>query len=476
MNLIHQFPEIKILQDLAGEQKRRVFLVGGFLRDHVLKRPVNDLDFAVDKGALRLAELFAARIKGKYILLDQEHNCARVAKKVKGVLLTYDFADYRAGDYQADLASRDFTINTLSVDINALKADDELDAVILDSKRGMKDILGKRIKRTSIRALKDDPLRMMRAFSLKANLGFKIELETLNQIRKEKDLLRSVSYERIREELFKVLESDQSADILKSMDKVGLLELIIPQVHVMFGCKQGGYHHLDVWPHSLEVVRQLDKIFRENRDPEIDEYSRRVIGGGHSRRSVMKLAALLHDIGKPDTRKKEGERISFHGHENVGKNIAKSVARMLKLSTQERHVLEDMVLWHLRPGYLSNYKKPSERMVYRFLRDTGEEAAGVLLLSLADQRSTRGPLTTESDQKHHESICTGLVKTFFEKKKELPYVPLLNGNDIMKKLKLESSPLIGKILVEVREQHSLGKLKTREEALELARKMAEAAG
>lgn len=474
MKLLHTFPELEKLQDLARKNKQQVYLVGGFVRDYLLERPMKDLDFTVDHDALKLAELFAESVKGKYILLDAEHNCARVAKKIKGELFTYDFAGYRAGDFKEDLALRDFTINTLAVDINGLNKDDELDGIILDSKRGMKDLKAKRIKRTSIRALKDDPLRMMRAFSLKANLGFRIELETLNQIRKDKDLLREVSYERIRDEFFKVLESDKTAEILKSMDKVGLLERIIPQVHVMFDCKQGGYHHLDVWPHSLEVVRQLDKIFEQNTDPQIKVYTDEIIGGGHSRRSLMKLAGLLHDIGKPDTRKKEGERFTFHGHEHVGKNITKSIATMLKMSTSERHAVQDMVLWHLRPGYLSNFKKPSDRMVYRYLRDTGEEAAAILLLSLADQRSTRGPLTTENDQKHHEQICRGLIGAFFNKKKESPYVPLVDGNDVMKKLRVNGSPLIGKILVEIREQHALGKITTKKEALELAAKIAKA--
>ncbi len=283
MNLIRQYPEIKILQDIAQEHKLQVYLVGGFLRDYVLKRPVNDFDFTVDKNALKLAELFSKEVKGAYILLDEEHRCARVAKKVKGILMTYDFADYRAAEFAEDLSLRDFTINTLAVNINTLKIDDELDQVIIDSKRGMKDILGQKIKRTSIRSLRDDPLRMMRAFSHKANLDFKIELKTLNQIRKERELLRSVSYERIREELFKILESDRTSDILKAMDKIGLLEIIIPQIHVMYDCKQGGYHHLDVWPHSLEVVRQLDKYFRENSDQEIKDYTDEIVGGGHSR-------------------------------------------------------------------------------------------------------------------------------------------------------------------------------------------------
>ncbi len=474
MKLLLEFPVLVTLRNLAKRRRLRVHLVGGCLRDYLLGRPMNDLDFAVDRRALPLAEAFAKAIRGKYILLDEEHQCARVAKKSKGCLFTYDFAGYRGKGLEEDLSLRDFTINTLAVDLNALTEEDALEDVIIDYKRARKDIADRRIKRTSMRALTDDPLRMMRAFSLKANLGFKIELKTLNQIRKERGRIRDVSPERVREEFFKILESDKTAEILKAMDRVGLLERVVPQVRVMFDCRQGGYHHLDVWPHSLEVVRQLDQLLADVDDPDLQVYLDETVGGGHSRRALIKFAGLLHDVGKPDTRKRVGERLTFHGHEHVGRRIATAVCRMLKLSTHERHSVEDMVQWHMRPGYISNYKRPSPRMLYRYFRDTDEEAAAIALLSLADQRSTRGPLTTAEDQRHHEQICRQLIAEHFQKQKEEPYVPLVNGHDIMKALRLQGSPLIGEILSEIQEQHALGKIKTKTEALALAKRMAKA--
>ena len=148
------------------------------------------------------------------------------------------------------------------------------------------------------------------------------------------------------------------------------------------------------------------------------------------------------------------------------------MAKALKLSTKERFALQDMVLWHLRPGYLSNFKKPSEKAIYRYFRDTNEEAVGVALLSLADQRATRGPLTTEEDQKHHEKICLNLVERFFKKKKEKPFIRLINGDTLIKELKLKPSPLFAKIFDQVEEQQVTGKIKTRKEAVELAKKIA----
>jgi putative nucleotidyltransferase with HDIG domain len=475
MSFLSDYPQLVTIQDIARRKKIPIFLVGGFLRDLQLGVEKKDFDFAVGRDALAVARLFARKIKGAFVLLDRERGCARVAKKIGGALYTFDFADFRAKTFSEDLSHRDFTINTLSLDLLKLKTSTPAAAALLDAKGGLRDLKEKRIRRVSPDAFQEDPLRMMRAFSLKATLGFKIEAQTLSQIRREKDLISRVSYERIREELFKILESDAAARVLKAMDRVGLLAKIIPQVKVMGSCKQGTYHHLDVWPHSLETVAQMEKVFKEMEgDARVAGYLRETLGGNRGRRALMKLAALLHDIGKPDTRKKEpGGRVSFHGHEHVGKNIVKHIGGLLKLSVGERRTLEDMVRWHLRPGYLSNFKQPSEKAVYRYFRDTKETAVAVLLLSLADQRATRGPATTQADQEHHEAVCLGLVRRFFKKKDENPLVRLITGDDLIKGLKLSPSPLFAKILKAVEERQSLGELKDKREALALAKKIAE---
>jgi putative nucleotidyltransferase with HDIG domain len=474
MSFFLDSPQLKIIQQMARRRRVAVHLVGGFLRDVVLGRPGirMDFDFAVEKGALAFARSFARQIKGAYVLLDGEHGCARVVKRTEKGIATFDFADYRAKTFKADLAHRDFTINTLSVDLKSLDEKADLRGLIRDAKHGLKDLQQKTLRCVTLKAFQDDPLRLLRAFSLQAALGFTIEARTLRQIKKDKQRLRQAAYERIREELFKILESPRAASTFKAMDKIDFLEQVIPQIKVMEHCLQGGYHHLDVWPHSLEVVGQLETILEEKKnDADIGPYLAQKIGGDHSRQSLMKLAALLHDIGKPQTRKEEPGRVSFHGHEHVGRDISRAIAKMLKISTAERHALEDMVLWHLRPGYLSNFQHPSEKSIYRYFRDTKEEAASILLLSLADQRSTRGPLTTERDQQHHETICLRLVEQFFNKKKEKPFVRLINGKDLIRNLKLKPSPFFGKILTAVEEAQNLGKITVKEEALALAKKL-----
>lgn len=472
MSFLAEYPQLKIIQKIAVKRRAWVYLVGGFLRDVLLSRRQTDFDFAVEKNAVAFAKQFADSVKGAFVLLDDEHGCGRVVKKIDGIPWTFDFADFRAKTLKKDIASRDFTINTLYADLLKIKDGEEVHSHIVDLSGARKDLKKKIIRLVFDRAFQDDPLRLMRAYSLQATLGFKIEAKTAARIKKDSLLIRNVSMERVREELFKILSSPRAYQTLKDMDRAGFLQKVIPQIAVMFGVKQGGYHHLDVWKHSLEVLRQFELILEDIKEnKEWSGYLNEVVASNHTRASIIKLTALMHDIGKPETKKVEPDRTSFHGHEHVGRNITRIVAKHLKLSVRERHILEDTVLHHLRPGYLSNFKVPTEKSVFRYFRDTKDEAVSILLFSLADQRSTRGPLTTEKDQKHHEQICLGLVKRYFQEKKKVPLVRLISGNDLIRKLKLKPSPLFAKILSSVEEAQALGKITTKQEALAFAAKI-----
>lgn len=471
MSSFSEFPELSRLYALASSRKQRLFVVGGALRDLYLGRAGHDLDFAVSSGAVGLARRFAKAVKGAFVLLDEESGCARVAKKHTGGLWTYDFADFRARTLKGDLARRDFTVNTLAADLKDILAGRE--DRIQSHPRALSDLRSKTLRIAARGAFKDDPLRLLRAYSLKAQFGFRIEPETLALIKAQRALIRNVSPERVREELFKILASPRAAAVIKGMDRDGILFEVIPQVRVMYGVQQGGYHHLDVWEHSLEVLVQFEKLLKEfSDDKAVTEYLQQELGGGHSRLAVLKLACLLHDIGKPDTKKKEpGGRTTFHTHEHVGRHVTRIIARQLMLSTKERYALEDMVMYHLRPGYLANFKRPSDKAVFRYFRDTGEGAVAIALLAMADQRSTRGPLTTAHDLKHHQDICLSLLKKYFVKKKEKPFVRLLTGHDLIRELGLKPGPQFAGILGKVEEAQHLGKVTTKEQALDLVKRM-----
>lgn len=472
LSLIHEFPELKELDALVKRSSQKVHLVGGFLRDVVLDRLSHDLDFTVDSKAIALAEKFAQRIKGAFVLLDDDNGCARVVKKRQGQIITFDFADWRAKTLRGDIAHRDFTINTMSCSLTkVLKSSDVNVSLMSDPLNGLSDLKIKTIRMTQAQTFEEDPLRLMRAFSLSAQLGFKIEKETLKQIKHDVRLILNVSKERVRDELFKVLDSPRAFKTLRAMDRIGLLRCLIPTLQEMVAVHQGGYHHLDVWKHSLEVVNQFEKIDREYRDNEnVQIYLAEGSSQYRTRRALLKLGCLLHDIGKPQTKKIEGARTSFHSHEHVGAQMTKTIGRQLKLSTKERHALENYVRLHLRPGYLSNFKRPTKKAVFRYFRDAKEEAIAVLLLAMADQRSTRGPLTTEQDQQHHAQLCQRLIEEYFVEEAKPKPVKLISGDDLKKQFGLKPGPMFKEILTFVDEQQALGKISSKEEALEIVEK------
>ena len=178
----HQvYPHIRVIQDLAAQRKAKVFLVGGFPRDALLHRECHDFDFAVEAGAISLAKSFAKKIKGAFVLLDEAHGCARVVKKENDLIVTYDFADFRGKTFKDDLAHRDFTINTFSIELSKLNSQMNLQNDLLCSRRAEKDLSEKRIRMASVKAFQEDPLRLMRGFSLQAQLGFRIEPATVTR-------------------------------------------------------------------------------------------------------------------------------------------------------------------------------------------------------------------------------------------------------------------------------------------------------
>ncbi len=473
MPTLNDLPEVPSLVALARVRRVTLYLVGGYLRDQYLRRRGRDLDFIVSSGAVMFARAFARKSRGAFILLDAGFGCARVARKTLDGLWTYDFADLRAKDLAGDIRKRDFTMNTLVVDLTTLEPGREILSACRKNPAALADINARKIRMTSPAAFDDDPLRLLRAYSLSAQTGFTIDPQTLAAVASRVRQICQVSPERVRDEFFKILETPRAAVTMNRMAASGLLLAVIPQLQLMESVPKGGYHHLNVWRHSLQALAEVEKLFVSFKaDAELSGYLAVIVGGGHSRAALIKFACLLHDTGKPETRKEMPDgRLSFHGHERVGRDMTRIICRQLKVSTAERYALEDMVALHLRPGYMSNFNKAPAKMVFRFLRDAKEEAAAVLLLSLADQRATRGPLTTEKAVRHHETIVRSLLGLFFAKKKEMPFVRLIDGHDLITQLSLPPGPEFKRLLAAVDEAQHLGKVTTSGEALDYVRNL-----
>lgn len=464
---------LKTIFSFSKNRKVKLYIVGGFLRDLFLEREKNnpDLDFCLKKGAINFARALSREIRGGFVVLDKEHGAARIVKRIKNKTYTMDFTDFRGKDLEEDLYLRDFTINTLALSLDDLFSSDGLNAII-DLYQGKSDLKAKIIRAVNEQTFDDDPLRILRCFSFSCIFGFKIEKATLKLVKQKKDKLSGVSFERIRDELFKILGQDDSIEYLLLLDKYKILSIIIPEIEVMRKVNQGPYHHLDVLNHSFEAVRQLEKILKERKhDKDCVNYLNEVISSERRRIALVKLATLLHDIGKPKAKRRLKGRTLFHGHEGIGARISLEIAKRLKLSNDEINALRKMVFWHLRPGYLADNEEVSKRAKFRYFRDTAREGVSTLLLSLADQRATRGPLTSLASREQHERIVTGLIKEYFKKEKEIKPSRLLTGDDLIKKFKLKPSPLFGKILSSIEELQAIGRIKNQKEAFREVKKI-----
>lgn len=461
---------------LAGDKKLAVYLVGGALRDCILGRPSAflDLDFAVEKDSPLFAKELSRVIPAPFVLLNEPHGCARVIVKFGADLINLDFSDFRARTIEADLGKRDFTINALAINLADVFSgkNTQLDSCIIDPFCARRDLRKRIVRMISPANFKDDPLRMLRAFSLSARLGLRIETSTLDRIKSYSRLINISASERVREELFKIFSAGNSYQYIKALWKSGLLEKIIPEIKPMYRLRQGAYHNLDVWKHSLETFEKLEDILNKTPLPykkEVKEYLSTQISGPHRRSDLLKFAALLHDVGKPPTLRVTGGKVHFYGHERVGAKIAENIFSRLKLSSKEIKLLKLLIYWHLRPGYMSDIRALSKRAVFRFFRDCQDEAVSVLVLSLADQRATRGRLKRAPERLRQEKLVKSLIREFFRLKNEDKPDRLLTGNDIMDSLKINPGPIVGKILNEINEAQAEGLVTTKLQAYKRAK-------
>lgn len=443
------------------------------MRDAVLKKSKDftDFDFCLDADAEKFAQSFAAAVGAKVITLDDGAGSFRVVVLWAGRNISFDFSRLRAPDLVSDLGSRDFSINTLvSPLFEPRPAVYDYCGALKDIQRGVLRLMGKHV-------LRDDPLRILRGFYFFTAYGFSLPRAVLEQMAAHKRLLSRVSKERISEELYKIFACQDSYKAVKLAADSGVLEELLPELSRTKKVGQGAYHHLDVFDHSLEALRMFERLIaREFKGQACRQYLAGRLAGSRTIAQLIKLACLMHDIGKPAAKKRKGKKTIFHMHEKIGAAMAAQISRRLKLSLAEKNMLGRLIFWHLRPGYLADQKKPTRRAVYRFFRDTGSDGVAVIMLSLSDWRATRGPLTDFKKRSIHERVMLGLIKEYFaaQKRKVLP--ALLNGYVVMEKFNLTPSPLVGKILRKVREEQALGRVRTLPQALCLAKKIMDRRG
>ena len=440
-------------------------LVGGAVRDALLsraRRDAVDIDLAVPGGGLDLARRIAERGHGRLVVLDDERGTARVVLGVARL----DIADFRAPALEGDLAARDFTVNALAVPVRSLLRDGR--AAIVDPTDGLADLRARRLRLPDPRVLDDDPLRGLRGVRLEATLGFRLTPASARAIRAAAPRLTAVAAERVRDEILELLAQSQTARALRRADALGLLAVILPEIEPMRTTSQPKPHRFPVLEHSLRAVAGADQVVARPGDlapfgEEIAAHLAAPLAGGVTRGQALKLAALLHDVAKPETRRAIGARVRFFEHDLIGAGRARDIGERLRLPTAVTGLVERLVRHHLRPMHLASAPTVTPRARYRFYRDLGPDTRDLVLLVLVDAAAVRGEPPRRAWRR--ATLLRDLLAGWSEQQEVAAAPPLLRGDDVMRHFGLTPGPEIGRLLRTAREAQDLGRVRTPEEAL-----------
>jgi poly(A) polymerase len=460
------------IADLAPE----AFVVGGTVRDYLIGRVGRkDVDLAVAGDGFEIARLGATRCGSiaTFVPLDSSRGTGRIV--LRGELpLSVDVTSFRAPTFAEDLGLRDFTINAMAVAIQDFLVG-RFDRV-LDPTGGRTDLQAKTIRACSEKSFQEDPVRVLRAFRFMAGLRFEISAETLRLLTCAVGALPSTAPERIRDEFIAILAEESSFPALIEMDARGVLEVLFPELQSMKGCGQNDYHHLDVWGHTLETVRQMEGLLANKAlqfgpfSDQIEAYAAQEPVKDRPRRALLKLAAIFHDAGKPEARFVDANgRVRFFGHEKISRQIFDRAGARLKLATREIAGTSEIIAGHMRP-IIFTAKKTSRRAIHRLHAKFENNVIGLLLLFLADLGASRGPARRPEAYDHAwNQVMRGLAICLEAEAK--PLQPLVNGRDLMSYLSISPGPHLGRLLRKLLELQDAGDISTREEALEAARRI-----
>ena len=401
--------------------------MGGAVRDLWLGRHPADFDFVVPDPRLEAAH--AARVLGgRAFPLDEARGHWRVVKEG----LTLDYAPLPPGGLVEDLLRRDFTVNALAANQRGL---------VLGPRLARHDLAHGWLRAVRRQNLWDDPLRSLRAVRLAYTLGFKLEARTARWVRAHAEALRfgaRPAWERVRDELEKLLASPRAANGFLELQRQGLLAAYLPELAAGVGVVQGGYHHLEVFRHQLEVLAQLVRIH-----PEADP--------------ALRWAALLHDVAKPLVRQWDPQRgyYRFFGHAEVGAGVAREVLKRLREPTALVRRVYRLVRHHM------HLPPKHRRGLLRWVHKHRVLLPDLLYLQIADREATRGP---RANPEETAQLWAALetVREILERHPLEP--PLLSGREVMAILGIPPGPEVGRLLRALAEAQAVGDVRTPEEA------------
>jgi putative nucleotidyltransferase with HDIG domain len=330
------------------------------------------------------------------------------------------------------------------------------------------DLRARRLRPAGAGVLAEDPLRALRAVRLEAALGLRLDAVGARAVRAAAPGLAGVAAERVRDELVALLELPASARALRRADALGVLGAVLPEVEPMRGTAQPAPHRFAVLEHSLRAVAGCDRLLPRLAalapyGEELAAHVEEPLGGRLTRATTLKLAALLHDVSKPETRRRIGGRVRFFEHDVRGAARARAIGERLRLPERAVAVLERLVRHHLRPMHLAAAPRITPRARYRFYRDLREDTRDLLLLVLVDAAAVTGasPVATW----RRSPLIRALMRGWAEQQAAAAAPPLVRGQDVMARFGLEPGPRVGWLLAQAREAQDLGRVRSREEAL-----------
>lgn len=469
-----------------------VYLVGGAVRDLLLGQTVNDLDFVLPSGSLELAKKVRRQLGAVGYTLDDERQTGRVIlNQGEPNEIILDFVSYARGSLQEDLKSRDFTINTMAVDLDKPEE-------LLDFLGGEQDLYEHRLQAASSSSMQLDPLRVLRGIRFVRSFHLQIEPETMRLMQEAAPRLKEVSGERIRDELFKILSQGNAASAFRMMDEVGALLPIFPDLAELIQQPAIFPHVHPLWEHTLQVISYIEVFLEESSAPSanavtmpyiqtaqnmlssyikpLKEMLNKPLQAGRKRQSLLILAALYHDAGKPLVQTQDAQgRFHFYGHEEAGMQLMENRARALMLGKEEIAYLVALVKQHMQ---LHFYSKPetelTDRAIYRYFQNLGEAGLDNAILSLADTLAAfEDTLPMEAWQREVNAV-EKLFSAWNEQQKTIIQPPkLLDGKDLQHIFQLKPGHLIGESLEALQEAQAAGEIHDQTAAIDFIQRYLE---
>lgn len=460
--IIEKIKSDEILSKIIDKFDNEIYLVGGTVRDFYMGLESTDRDIIVmdqeaREFALKLSELFQAT----FVPLDEENKIYRIVLPDK---INYIDVTNPVGDsIEKDLMRRDLTINAIAVNIRT--------GELIDISGGVTDIMNKCINYVNELNFVDDPLRLLRVYRFQALYGFQLAPETINAVCKYSDLIHKPAVERINYELLKLFGGEYAHVALENMNKTWILEEIFPFVKELKQVPPNSHHHLDLFHHSIETVKQVQILYNEAPD-EVKEHLSRIDFGGFSRLAHLKLAAFMHDIGKFSTWTIEEGKHRFIKHDDVGSKMSVKILKDLHFSNKQIDYISSMIKYHIYPSHVMTSPQITEKIMMRYVRKMDTNSIDAIILAQADRLSARGPEITDQIVERNITSLNMLLRFYLEARETLKPLPkLLSGNDVMQILNIKPSKRLGEIMEALHEAQISGDVITKEHAIEFVKNM-----